>query len=160
MSNNKTNQFEEDLLDLIFNNTNIGSIGDTTGLQGSSTAGNFYIALGDTDVTETCGSGAAPNTEPTTGPGEYGEYTRQAVPRSTAGWTVSTTGTGTAENFGPIQWTTMSTGTGFTVDYVGICKGSTINTADFLYFGTSSQLVIGNGVQPTIAAGALDITEE
>lgn len=40
----KSNTFETELLTLLFNNTNIANIGDATGLRGSTTAGNFYVA--------------------------------------------------------------------------------------------------------------------
>lgn len=38
----KGNTFENDLLLLIFNNTDAALIGDATGLRGSSTAGSLY----------------------------------------------------------------------------------------------------------------------
>lgn len=39
------NTFANDLLLLIFNNTNAANIGDATGLRGSSTAGSLYLSL-------------------------------------------------------------------------------------------------------------------
>lgn len=41
----KSNTFENDLLQLIFNNVDIADIGDAGGLQNSATAGSLYIAL-------------------------------------------------------------------------------------------------------------------
>lgn len=76
-----TNTFENDLLLLQYNNTNIANIGDATGLRGSSTAGSFYISLhtawpgetGDQDTNEA----------------DYTSYARVAVARSSSGFTVS-----------------------------------------------------------------------
>ena len=45
MAGTKKSGFKNDLLKLIFQNTNIANIGDGTGLRGSSVAGDFYIAL-------------------------------------------------------------------------------------------------------------------
>ncbi|HYT46730.1 MAG TPA: hypothetical protein VEP90_30670, partial [Methylomirabilota bacterium] len=49
----KSNTWESDLLLLVFNNTNAGSIGDATGLRGSSTAGSLYVSLHTADPGET-----------------------------------------------------------------------------------------------------------
>ena len=48
----KGNTFENDLLLLIFNNTNIANLGDATGIRGSSAAGSLYLALHTTDPGE------------------------------------------------------------------------------------------------------------
>lgn len=39
------NTFANDILLLIFNNTNAANVGDATGLRGSSTAGSLYLSL-------------------------------------------------------------------------------------------------------------------
>mgnify|MGYP000650276063 CR=1 FL=1 len=79
----KGNTFENDLLLLIFNNTDAALIGDATGLRGSSTAGSLYVSLHTGDP------GEAGNQ--TTNECAYGSYARVAVARSGAGWTVSGT---------------------------------------------------------------------
>ena len=48
----KGNTFENDLLLLVFNNTNAANIGDATGLRGSSTAGSLYVSLHTADPGE------------------------------------------------------------------------------------------------------------
>ena len=81
----KSNELENDLLQLLFNNvipgssvlTNIGS-----GIQASSTAGSLHVSLHTADVGET---GSQTTSEMT-----IQNYARIAVARSTAGWTVST----------------------------------------------------------------------
>ncbi|MEJ1933714.1 hypothetical protein WDZ92_26230, partial [Nostoc sp. NIES-2111] len=41
----KSDTFENDLLLLVFNNTNIALVGDATGLRGSAAAGSLYLSL-------------------------------------------------------------------------------------------------------------------
>lgn len=75
------NTFENDLAKLIFQNTDAANIGDATGLRGSATAGSLYVALHTADPGE-AGS-------QTTSEAAYGGYARQAVARSSGGWTVT-----------------------------------------------------------------------
>lgn len=77
----KSNTFENDLLLLIFNNTNIANLGDATGVRGSSVAGSLYLALHSADPAE----GGSQTTNEVT----YSGYARQAVARSGSGFTVS-----------------------------------------------------------------------
>ena len=77
----KSDTFENDLLLLILNNTNIANIGDATGLRGSSTAGSLYWALHTADPGE---SGSA-----TTSEAAYTGYARVAVARSGSGIVVT-----------------------------------------------------------------------
>lgn len=76
-----SNDFENDLLLLLFNNTNIANMGDATGVRGSTTAGSFYVALHTADPAETGKQNA--------NEAAYTNYVRVAVARSGAGWTVS-----------------------------------------------------------------------
>ena len=77
----KSNTFENDILQLIFNNVDIADIGDAGGLQNSATAGSLYVALHTSDPGE---AGNAATNE-----SAYTSYARVAVARSGAGWTVS-----------------------------------------------------------------------
>ena len=56
----KSNTFENELLLLLFNNTDIANIGDASGLQNSATAGSLYVALHTADPGE---SGTATTSE-------------------------------------------------------------------------------------------------
>lgn len=76
-----SNDHENALLLLEFNNTNIANIGDATGLRGSSVAGSFYVA----GHTSSPGETGKQNTNE----GAYTSYARKAVARSGAGFTVS-----------------------------------------------------------------------
>lgn len=77
----KSNTFENDLLQLIFNNVDIALIGDAAGIQNSAAAGNLYVSL------HTAEPGEAG--DQTTNETAYTNYARVAVARSVAGWTVS-----------------------------------------------------------------------
>lgn len=78
----KGNTWENDLLLLLFNNTNAALIGDATGVRGSTVAGSLYVALHTADPGEAG--------DQTTSEASYTGYARVAVARSGAGWTVST----------------------------------------------------------------------
>jgi len=147
MAGSKVDAFETDILELIFVNTDLTDIGDAGGLQGSSTAGNFYIALFTADPTDT-GSVADEAT--------YTGYARKGVARSGAGWTVAS---GQAENAAAITFD-QCTGGSNTITHFGICKGDTESTADLIYHGSlDSSLAVSNGITPEFAAGDLTVSE-
>lgn len=73
-----TDYFEQAVLDLVFDNTNISNLGDATGVQGSTGAGSLYIALFTADPTD-----AGTQTSECTVTG----YSRQAVARDGVAWT-------------------------------------------------------------------------
>lgn len=75
----KTNAFEAALLDLIFENANIATLGDATGVRGSTVPGSLYISLHSADPGE---AGDQSTSEIT-----YTGYARVAVPRTPAAWT-------------------------------------------------------------------------
>lgn len=77
----KSNTFENDLLLLLFNNTNIANIGDATGVRGSTVAGSLFLALHSADPGEAG--------DQTTSEVAYSGYARQPVARSSAGFTVA-----------------------------------------------------------------------
>ena len=77
----KSNSFENSLLLLLFNNTDIANIGDAAGLQNSAVAGSLYLALHTGDPGEAG--------DQTTNECAYTSYDRVAVARSGAGWTVA-----------------------------------------------------------------------
>ena len=144
----KSNAFENDLLLLVFNNTDAANIGDATGLRGSSTAGSLYVALHTGDPGE---AGAQTASECA-----YGSYARVAVARSGAGWTVSTN---TVTNAALVQFPQCSSGTE-SVTHFSVGTASS-GTGKVLYKGAlSSALAVSSGIQPQFAGGDLDITED
>jgi hypothetical protein len=147
MAGSKKDSFENALLLLIFNNTNIANIGDATGLRGSTTVGSLYIALytvAPTDSTQ--------GTETV-----YTNYARVAVARTVGGWTVS----GNAcSNAAAITFPQCGA-TGATLEAFAICTGDVETTNDAIYWGDlTSNLVVSNGITPEFAIGDLDVTED
>lgn len=144
----KGNTFENDLLLLIFNNTDAADIGDATGLRGSSTAGSLYVTLHTGDPGE---AGVA-----TTSEAAYTSYARVAVARSGAGWTVS----GNAVSNAALVQFPQCTGGSETLTHFAITTASSGGTK-LLYKGAlSSSLAVSSGIQPQFSAGELDGTED
>jgi hypothetical protein len=144
----KSNTFENDILQLIFNNVDIADIGDAGGLQNSATAGSLYVALHTGDP------GEAGNA--TTNESAYTSYARVAVARSGAGWTVSGN---SATNFALIQFPEC-TGGSETITHVSITTAVS-GASKILYSGAlSASRSVSSGIQPQFAAGALTVTED
>ncbi len=144
----KTDSFENKLLLLLFNNTDIALIGDASGLQNSASAGSFYVSLHTANPDE--------GGSQTTSEADYGSYARVAVARSGAGWTVSTN---TVTNAAAITFPTAASGTN-TITHFGVGAESS-GTGLLLYKGAlSSSRVISTGITPEFAAGDLDISED
>jgi hypothetical protein len=144
----KGNTFENDLLLLIFNNTDAALIGDATGLRGSSTAGSLYVSLHTGDP------GEAGNQ--TTNECAYTSYARVAVARSGSGWTV----TGNAVTNAALVQFPQCTGGSETASHFAIGTAST-STGKILYKGAlSASLAISSGIQPQFSAGEIDGTED
>ena len=144
----KGNTFENDLLLLIFNNTDIADIGDASGLQNSATAGSLYVSLHTGDPGE--GGNA------TTSEAAYGSYARQAVARSGAGWTVSGN---SVSNTALVQFPECTSGSE-TISHVSITTASS-GTSKLLYKGAlTASRSVSSGIQPQFAIGALSVTED
>jgi hypothetical protein len=77
----KSDTTENNLLLLIFNNTNMANVGDATGLRGSTVAGSLYYALHTADPGE---AGSAVTSETA-----YTGYARVGAARSAAGFVVT-----------------------------------------------------------------------
>jgi hypothetical protein len=143
----KTNAFENSLLLLIFNNTDIAGIGDVAGLQNSATAGSLYVSLHTADPGE-AGS-------QTTSEIAYTSYARVAVARSGSGWTV------TGNSVSPAATISFPAGTGGsgTATYFGVGTDSS-GAGTLLYKGAiSPPIVCGSGITPQLTT-ATAITED
>jgi hypothetical protein len=144
----KSNDLENALLLLMFNNTNgPANMGDATGLRGSTTAGSFYVSLHTADPGE---AGTATTSETT-----YTSYARQAVARSGAGWTVTANSVSPAANIVfPI-----STGGTPTITHFGIVSSSS-GAGTLFYSGTvTPNIVVSTSVVQTLTTGST-ITED
>lgn len=143
-----TNLFEDDLLDLIFTNVDCPNVGDAAGLQNSAIAGSWHIslhtgdALSDTSTLQTASEAA------------YTNYARQAVARSTSGWTVAS---GTVDNDSAITFPQSGSGPETQTD-VGLGFASSGAGVLQIWSQLVSDLVVNSGITPEFAAGALDIS--
>jgi hypothetical protein len=143
----KGNTFENELLGLIFNNTDIANIGDATGLRGSSSAGSLYVALHTSDP----GEGGAQNTNEAT----YTSYARVAVARSAGGWTI------TANSVSPASNIDFPECTGGTETLTHFSVGTSSSGAGkVLYKGAiTPNIAVSSGVIPRVKSTST-ITED
>lgn len=147
----KSNQWESDLLLLVFNNTNAANIGDATGLRGSTVAGSVFIALHTADPGET-GNQSTSETS-------YTGYARVGVARSGAGWTISGTAPTQAANAAVITFGACTVGTP-TITHFSVGEQSAGVTA-ILYSGVlTASLAVSPGITPSFAINALVVTED
>src|SRR5690606_6477984 len=138
----KSNQWETDILSLLFTASAIANIADNAG---SSPLTDLYVSLHTADS----GEGGSQSTNET----NYTSYARVAVSRSGSGWTVST---GSVTNAVAIVFPTSTGGTS-TVTHFGVGTAPS-GTGKLLYSGPLvTSLTITNGVQPRFQAGALTI---
>ena len=142
-----SNDFETDILLLVFNNTDIANIGDVAGLQNSVANGSLYVALHTADP----GEAGKQNTSETT----YTGYARVAVARTAGGWTVAGN---TVSNTATVTFGDSTVGsptiTHFSVGYES--SGATkIVVSGAL---TTPQVINVGGTPNTFAAGALTTT--
>ncbi len=144
-----SNASENDLLLLLFNNTNISNMGDATGVRGSTGAGSLYVSLHTADPGET----GVQNTSETT----YTGYARVAVARSGAGWTVSGTAPTQVVNAAIITFGTSTVGTP-TITHFGVGLESSGATRLLASGVLDNSQVINIGGVNTFAAGALKVT--
>lgn len=142
-----TNAFETALLAHIFENADLANVGDATGLRGSTTAGSFHISLH-------VSSGIGETSDQTSSETAYTNYARVSVARSSAQWTASGN---TVDNDNAITFATCGV-TGATLTDFGIGSDASGAGNLFLYGALTSPLIVSNGITPSFAAGALDIT--
>lgn len=142
-----TDGFETALLALLFNNTALTNVGDSSGLVATSTAGSTQLALATVAYIDA-------DTLLTADECDYTSYSRPTQPRSGSGWTVS----GDAvSNAALIQFGEMSGGASDTAVHLGL---GFIATGDVLrlHADLNSDLVINVGVNPQFSIGSLDWT--
>jgi len=150
MAGSKKDAFETAILQLIFQNANLAAIGDATGLRGSTTAGNFYIAL----YVTTPPSDSAQGTECS-----YTGYARKDILRASGagGWTVSANN---AYNTSAITFAQCTVGSNTALAF-SINKAGSSGVDDAIYWGDlSANLAISPGITPEFAAGDLDVYED
>ena len=140
-----TDVLETELLELLFENGNFDNIGDATGIQGSTAAGNLEISL----HTGTLGDASTQ----TTTEAAYTSYARVDVARSSAQWTVTS---GTASNDAAITFPQATGGSETETDF-GIGSDVVANEL-WIYGALTSSLAVSNGITPEFAIGDLDVS--
>lgn len=138
----KTAYLENAWLKLLLNGTAIANFADNTA---SSPATNLYISLHTTDPTDT------PATEQTTGETTYTGYARQAVARTTGGWTV--TGS-VAVPVASVNFPVCTAAPGGTIQYVGIGTASSGNGKLLQVAALSPTIPMTVGTVPTITTAS------
>ena len=140
----KSNAFENDLLELIFNATAIANLADNAA---SSPLTNLYVSLHTADP----GEAGNQSTNETT----YTSYARVAVARTSGGWTVTGNSVSPVAN---IDFPAATGGSG-TITFFGV--GSASSGAGVLYYsGTvTPNISVTAGVTPRLTT-ASTITEE
>ena len=140
----KSNAFENDLLELIFNATAIANLADNAA---SSPLTNLYVSLHTADPGE---AGNQSTSEAT-----YTSYARVAVARTSGGWTVTGNSVSPVAN---IDFPAATGGSG-TITFFGV--GSASSGAGVLYYsGTvTPNISVTAGVTPRLTT-ASTITEE
>lgn len=135
---------ENNLMKLLFNNTDWANFGDAAGLQNSTADGSLYAGLSTGTLSDT-------STQTTT-QAAYGSYSRVAVARTSAGWTVSTnSATNTAATTFPAASSGSETETDFSI---GLASGT--GAGDILYWGAlNASLAVSTGITPSFAIGQL-----
>lgn len=144
----KSNAFETEILSHIFLNADIANVGDAAGLQNSVATGSLYLSLHTADPGE---AGSA-----TTSEISYTGYARQAVARTSGGFTVSgATVTLTAN----VDFPEMTAGTGGTVTYFSVVK-EVSGASTILYSGAvTPSITVATGVTPRLKS-TTSITED
>jgi len=144
----KSNAWENALLLLVFNNTDITNFGDASGLVGSSTAGNLYVSLHTANPDEAG--------DQTTSECSYTDYARVAVARSGSGWTVTNNSVSPAAD---VTFPVYGGSGADTATHVGIGTASS-GTGRLLYKGAlSASIAIDTGITPVWGSGST-ITED
>lgn len=140
----KGNNWENDILKLLFNATAIADIADN---DATSPLTNLFVSLHTADP----GEAGDQTTNETT----YTSYARVTVARTSGGWTV------TANSVSPAASITFPAGTGGsgTVTHFGVGT-VTSGAGKLLYSGTvTPNIVCGSGVTPVLTT-ASTITED
>lgn len=140
----KSNDFENDLLKLIFNGTTIPGVADNAAITPNT---QLFVSL------HTADPGEAGNQ--TTSEITYTGYARVAVPRDASGWQVS------GNSVSPVNNIDFPTGTGGAGTAAFFAIGTALNGAGkILYSGSiAPTIVCGNGITPRIATTST-ITED
>lgn len=143
----KSDAFENDLVLLLFQNTNIANLGDATGVRGSTSAGSLFFSLHTSGTNLEAGNQSTDEIS-------YTGYVRKGLTRNSTNFTVSGNAVSLAA---PLDFDPCTGGSG-TASHFGIGVASSGATR-LLYWGAlTPNIVISNGVTPRINSGTI-VTE-
>ena len=140
------NAGETSLWDLLFQNT---TFVQAPLIQGSATAGSFFIALHTANPGQT---GTQSTSE-----AAYTSYARVAVARSSGGWTITGNNPITAENAAAVTFPAC-TGSSETETYFSFGQETSGAGVIYGYGALTSSLAVSNGITPSFAINALQCT--
>ena len=142
-----TNQFRDDLGDVLFLHTTCPSVGDPTGLGAATTQGSVEIALSTGTLT-------VATTLMTQTQIAYTGYARITLPRNVSDWTNVN---GAIDNVILQQFNNMTGGAGGTVTDFNLTFDEGADYAQ--WFGVvDTPLAVTVGVNPQFAVGAFNLT--
>jgi hypothetical protein len=141
-----SNAAESDLLLLLFQNAAWANVGTSGGLQPSSSAGNLYVAL------HTASPGQAGNQS--TNEAAYPGYSRQAVARSSAGWTKSGSNPTQVANAAAVTFGAAASGSE-TETYFSVGTSSTGAGEIIFYAPLAQALLVTAGIVPNYPISSL-----
>lgn len=141
----KSNAFETDLLELIFNATALADLAEN---DSTAPATSLYVSLHTADPGEAG--------DQTTSEATYTGYARVAVARTSGGWTVAS---GAVSNAAAVTFDPCTAGSN-TITHFGV--GVAASAAGYLLYSgiLDSSLAVSSGITPEFAIGALDVTED
>lgn len=142
----KSNTYENDLMQLIYNAVAIANLADNAA---TAPLTNLQIALHSADPGET---GTQSTSEIS-----YTGYARVAVLRSSSGFTVSGN---SAVNAAIVAFGQKTAGADVTATHFSVGVAASGATKILHRGALTASLLISNGVTPQFAAGALTVTEE
>lgn len=145
-----SNDFQSDIMGLLFGNNAIANIGNAGGLQPSSAAGSFYIAL----HTASPGAGGKQNVNEAA----YTGYARVAVTRAiTGGFTQSGSSPTDITNTAAVTFGLCTVGSE-TETYFSIGYQSSGATKVLAFGALTASLAVSPGITPAFAAGQMTCT--
>lgn len=139
-----TNGLENGLLSLIFTATDYGTIADN---DSTAPATNLYISLHTGNPGETG--------DQTSSEAAFTGYARQAVARSTSGWTVTS---GTVTNDNQINFPQCTASPGSDITHVGIGLDETGTGTLLMSFALDTAVTMEIGKVVFFSAGELDVS--
>lgn len=144
-----SNASQTALLELLFENTAWANVGSAAGLQPSSAAGDFYVAL------HTADPGAAGTQS--TSEAAYTGYARVAVSRASGSWTLSGSSPTTIANAAAVTFPAATAGSE-SETYFSIGLEASGATPILVSGALTAALAVSAGITPSFAAGALTTT--